>query len=239
MDVSISGSDGAAAYLAKDPGWREAWWWLLIPVAAAVGIWTIHELAPDFYAQYMLPEHTGYLERSHFLLPLAASIMCLRILWKHNLSGWPLLRLAVIVFAVTCLYIALEEESYGQHFFQWQTPEKWSAINRQNETNLHNTSYYFNQLPQVLLYTAILVGGIALPIGQALFGRIPVPILQILIPPAAILPVSLVAAGYKSLDRLENKGVEMMPKPSEVTETFFVMFILFFVIMLHRRTRSL
>lgn len=222
-----------------DPGWNEAWWWLLIPLATAVAILAIHEWAPEFYVAKLLPEHTGYLERSHFILPFTGFVLCLRILWKHNLSGEALLRAAVVVFGVACLYIALEEESYGQHLFQWETPEKWGAINRQDETNLHNTSYYFNQLPQVLLEFAIVIGGILLPIGQAILGRIPVPFLQFLTPPLAIVPVSVTAVGFKILDRMEKTGLEMMPKPSEVTETFFVMFILFYVIMLYRRTRLL
>ena len=224
---------------AADPRWGEAWWWLVIPIATAFAIWATHEWAPDFYDAKLLPEHTGYLERSHFILPFTAFVLCARMLWKHNLSAFTLLRSAVVVFAVACLYIALEEESYGQHLFEWDTPENWSTINRQDETNLHNTSYYFNQLPQVLLEIAIVVGGLLLPIGQAIFGKIPWSFLRILTPPLAIAPVAIAALGFKMLDRMEKTGLEMMPKPSEVTETFFVMFILFYVIMLYRRTRLL
>lgn len=36
--------------------------------------------------------------------------------------------------------MALEEISYGQHVFHWQTPEYFSSINLQGETNLHNLS---------------------------------------------------------------------------------------------------
>jgi hypothetical protein len=41
--------------------------------------------------------------------------------------------------------------SWGQHFFKWDTPSLFSEINDQNETNIHNTSNLFNQLPRNLL----------------------------------------------------------------------------------------
>ena len=49
------------------------------------------------------------------------------------------------------LYYFFEEISWGQHFFGWQTTEFFSKINTQNETNFHNTSSIFNELPRNLL----------------------------------------------------------------------------------------
>ncbi len=44
-----------------------------------------------------------------------------------------------LIGALGSLYIAGEEMSWGQHFFHWNTPEYWAEVNRQQETNLHNT----------------------------------------------------------------------------------------------------
>lgn len=225
-----------------DPGWNEAWWWLLIPSATAIAILAIHAFAPDFYMTRMLPEHTGYLERSHFILPFTGFVLALRILWKHNLTGKPLLRAAVVVFMLACLYIALEEESYGQHFFKWDSPEGWDQVNRQNETNLHNTSYFLNQFPQTLLQIAIVVGGVLLPVIRRFAGQLKPAILDFLTPPLAIVPVSILAILFKQIDRFQKDGVIdslVLTRPSEATETFFALFILFYVIMLYRRTRLL
>ena len=52
-----------------------------------------------------------------------------------------------------CLYIAGEEMSWGQHFFHWNTPEYWAEVNRQEETNLHNTYAIFEKTPRSILET--------------------------------------------------------------------------------------
>lgn len=44
----------------------------------------------------------------------------------------------VLMFCLGCAFIALEEISYGQHIFKWDTPPQFASINLQNETNLHN-----------------------------------------------------------------------------------------------------
>jgi hypothetical protein len=40
--------------------------------------------------------------------------------------------------------------SWGQHFFQWKTPEYWAIVDRQEETNLHNTHPAFEQWPRAI-----------------------------------------------------------------------------------------
>lgn len=61
------------------------------------------------------------------------------------------------------VYFAGEELSWGQHFIGWNTPADWSSLNDQNETNLHNTSFLFDQLPRIVLTIAILFGGAIAP----------------------------------------------------------------------------
>jgi len=224
-----------------DPGWGEAWWWLGFPVLVAISLFALHWYNPEYYVQEVLPEHRGWLEISHFVFPFTGLVLCLRMLWKHNVRSWPLLMAAIIVFALACFYIAGEEESWGQHAFRWTTPEAWERLNRQNETNLHNTSYYLNQLPQSLLQFAIVIGGIILPIVRWLVGSLKPPILAILTPANAILPTAIIAIAFKNLDRLQKHGFieQILPKPSEATETFFYMFICLYLIMLYRRTRML
>lgn len=227
---------------AADPNWNEAWWWMGIPIAIAVALFVVHTYWPEFYLERILPEHTGLLENSHFAFPFAGLVLCIRMFWKHNLSALPLLKIAVAIFAIACFYIAMEEESYGQHLFKWNSPEGWDQINRQNETNLHNTSYFLNQFPQTLLQIAIVVGGIILPIVRRFTGTLKPPILDFLTPPAAIMPVGIIAMLFKQLDRFQKDGViesVVLTRPSEAAETFFALFILFYLIMLYRRTRLL
>jgi hypothetical protein len=44
----------------------------------------------------------------------------------------------VLMFCLGCAFIALEEISFGQHIFNWESPKQIASINLQNETNLHN-----------------------------------------------------------------------------------------------------
>ena len=63
------------------------------------------------------------------------------------------------------------------------------------------------------------------------------PILDVLTPSLAIVPVSLMSVAFKTLDRLEHHPffADILIKPSEATETFFHMFIMFYTIMLYQR----
>jgi hypothetical protein len=49
------------------------------------------------------------------------------------------------------IYFFLEEISYGQHIFNWKSQTFFINWNHQDETNLHNISNLFNELPRSLL----------------------------------------------------------------------------------------
>jgi hypothetical protein len=44
----------------------------------------------------------------------------------------------MILFSLGCFFVAFEEISWGQHIFNWVTPDSFSKINLQKETNIHN-----------------------------------------------------------------------------------------------------
>ena len=49
------------------------------------------------------------------------------------------------------MYYFLEEISWGQHLFSWESPNFFVEFNNQKETNLHNISNLFNELPRTFL----------------------------------------------------------------------------------------
>ncbi len=57
----------------------------------------------------------------------------------------------LIFYFTGLLYYFFEEISWGQHFFQWDSPKFFLDFNNQNETNLHNMSNLFNELPRTFL----------------------------------------------------------------------------------------
>ncbi len=70
----------------------------------------------------------------------------------------------LLLWSLASIYFAGEEISWGQWFFQWDTPEYFSQMNDQGETNLHNISSWLDQKPRALVEFLIFFGGVVIPI---------------------------------------------------------------------------
>jgi hypothetical protein len=223
------------------PGRADAWWTTVLPIAILIAVVTIHYVAPDFYLAHVLPEGYGFLELSQFFLAGAAAVLCFHALGYEVAKGSRLLWILVLLFALAAFYIAGEEHSWGQHFFNWNTPSYWSEINRQQETNLHNTSAWFNQRPKLVFDTAMFVGGLLIPFIQQWTGYFRSPLLALLTPSLVIAPAALIALAFKVVDDLGKDvlGRGIYARPSEVVETFQYLYMLYYVITLRRRLRAL
>lgn len=224
------------------PSRSEAWWWLYLPLVLFAALLTISLVWPDFYRAYILPEGFGFLELGHFLIPFAAFILSLRLLLLPVVRESWLLWLFILIFGLGNLYIAGEEHSWGQHFFNWSTPAYWSELNRQAETNLHNFSHWFNHRPRLVLEIGIAIGGLLIPVIQSRAGLFPRPLLALLTPPVQLSVIAGVALVVKVINRLWKGGAvetELLIRPSEALETFIYLFLLYYVIVLGRRLRAL
>jgi len=223
------------------PGRPDAWWTAALPIAVLMLVVAIHFAAPDFYRAYVLPEGFGFLELTQFFLAGAASLLCFGALRFDVVKTSRLLWLAVLLFALAAFYIAGEEHSWGQHFFNWNTPAYWSEINRQQETNLHNTSAWFNQRPKLLFDNAMFVGGLLIPFIQQWTGPFRQPLLALLTPSLVIAPAAVIALAFKAVDDLGKDvlGTAIYTRPSEVVETFQYLYMLSYVIVLRRRLAAL
>mgnify|MGYP000302486617 CR=1 FL=1 len=226
---------------ASDPGWREAWWWFFLPTVLAISLIGIQAVSSKFYAAWILPEGLGFLEFSQFLIAVSGMLVALRLLFRPFVRSRRLVFVFLCIAALGCFYIAGEETSWGQQLFQWQTPEYWAEINRQQETNLHNTMQLFGKKPRALLELGILVGGLILPPLAVLYPAIRKNRWSLFIPPAAIVPVALGAALFKTTDVLLNvfQIPSLVPRPSEAIEIYLYSFLLFYMIMFTRRIGEL
>ena len=89
---------------------------------------------------------------------------CLKIL-KQSDSEFKRLRIWIRLLLVGLIYIFGEEMSWGQHFFGWGTPEWYSELNYQQETNIHNLhSSWFVFKPRLILEFTIIFTGIIRPL---------------------------------------------------------------------------
>ena len=136
--------------------------------------------------------------------------------------------------ALGCLYVLLEEISYGQHFFNWDTPEYWKRLNDQGETNFHNTSSWLDQKPRLLLEIGIIVGGIIIPV----FDRIRSISISVLhkfrpvLPDTSLFLTALLAILPRLYERIiDVAGIDngnLFVRTSEVQELYFYYFLLLY-----------
>jgi hypothetical protein len=224
-----------------DPGWSEAWWWLGIPLLVGAFAVGSYQLAPDWYMRYVLPEGYGLLEITHFFIPLFGLFIAASLLLMKFVRARPFVFTVALLAALSCLYIAGEEMSWGQHIFQWNTPEYWATVNRQEETNLHNTWAIFEKTPRSVLEIGIFLGGIVIPIAAVFHPWLRACRVSLFLPPWTLMPTALGMVIFKLIDRLQQGQLipTVLQRPSETIETYLYFFILAYLIVYARRIKQL
>ena len=228
---------GPCRPFSTDPHWNEAWWWLGLPAIALILLVLINRFDPSGYATWIIPEGYGVLEFSQFAIMLLALALAMRLLFRPFVRRRPLVLAVTIIGALSCLYIAGEEVSWGQHFFHWNTPDYWAAVNRQEETNLHNTYAVFEKWPRAALEIAVLIGGILIPIAACFFPSVRANRLSLFFPASALMPAAVVVMVIKIADLLCQKHFvgELLQRPSETIELNLYFFILAYLMIFDRR----
>ena len=60
-------------------------------------------------------------------------------------------KFVIYFYTIGLLYYFFEEISWGQHIFGWESIAFFKSYNNQGETNIHNISNIFNELPRSIL----------------------------------------------------------------------------------------
>ena len=220
-----------------DPVRLSSLWWLWLPIAAILAQLAVDNLFPPG-ARNLVNSEQGLVEFLHVVLPFAGMLVALRMLFMPEQRQHSWLWLWLALAAAGSFYIAGEEASWGQHYLQWATPESWQAVNDQGETNLHNTSSWFDQKPRTLLEIGIVIGGILIPLAALKRPAIRRLRLAIIFPPFICLPSAVLAEAARATERLLpllSPGTLVFSRASEVQETYFYFFILLYLIVLRRR----
>ena len=207
---------------------------LWLPLGLAVALALLGRLAPAWYATWMNEEQGG-VELLQWLVLLACVLVAARLLARAEARRHPALFAWLALTALACFYVAGEEVSWGQHLLQWNTPEYWRAVNDQEETNLHNTSSWFDQKPRALLELGVIFGGLVAPLLRRLRPGLFRGLVDLLAPTAATLPIAAVAEFAGLAKRL---NLEVFFRPSEIQELYFYLFALAYLLVLGRRLRA-
>lgn len=194
------------------------------------------ERLPAFHSEQ------GPHESFQALFMLMAVFVGCRLLYTLTLSrkkekGGALVWWWILIAVLGSVYVAGEEISWGQHFLNWETPEYWAAVNDQNETNLHNTSSWFDQKPRALLFVGIVVGGILIPGFRRWKPSLLPTRFSLLYPSSKLLPVALGGFLIYVAEYAYHKttGHRLFTRASEVQELYMYLFVLLYFVDFGRR----
>ena len=70
---------------------------------------------------------------------------------KNVYSENKLINYFLIIKIIAIIYYLGEEISWGQHYFKWSSSDWFVSNNNQKETNIHNITNLFDQLPRTLV----------------------------------------------------------------------------------------
>jgi hypothetical protein len=97
---------------------------------------------------YNFWNESGFIENLQVSFLIVAIFFLIKTSYK---SKKKLTQIFLAFKSIALIYYLGEEISWGQHFFSFVTPELLIDINHQKETNLHNISNIFDQLPRTLV----------------------------------------------------------------------------------------
>lgn len=204
-------------------------WWLWVPLLFMAVQIVMEYCLPDPVLSAALSEWGPHETLQFAVITLAFLVAIdsvLRVEWRTQklLGCW------LALASVCCLYVSGEELSWGQHVFEWHTSEFWSGVNDQGETNLHNTSSWFDQKPRLLLLIGIVVGGLIVPfLNRFRPGYVP-DRFRALYPASALWVIALLVVAPQLVEKLgETMGYATFARVSEVQELYMFYFVLLYL----------
>ena len=225
--------------MAKNEYELKSWLWLWLPVVLFILIFG-SALISEYVHDTFFAGELGFIELATPLMLVPAIISGFVIfinrekLVTQQLGHW------ILLVTLACIYIAGEEISWGQQLVGWGTPEWVNEVNDQRETNLHNTSSWFDQKPRVLLEIFVLVGGIFLPIKRKLQGiNLPRDSWQYwLYPTMVCLPAAILAIFSRMPERMNLFDMSeyiVDIRTSEIQELYFAIFLMIYLLSIRKK----
>lgn len=169
------------------------------------------------------------------------AVASMRLCWRTNqtiLMRW------LFIFLIGCIYFLGEEASWGQHIFEWETPESWAEKNNQNETNLHNTDGILGSLLDQVPRNALTLGALLLGFCYPLWRKWKAvefsssDLWYWLLPTSACIAVGLLAPLASLPRRVANENWPIFDLAyGEIKELMLAQFILLYIWSLFARLR--
>lgn len=211
-------------------------WWLYAPLLLMALQISIRLFLPE-QIRVNIDSEAGPQETLQFLVLIAGFLIALAALARIDWKTQKYLGLWLALSALCCFYVAGEEISWGQWLFHWTTPEYWTQVNDQNETNLHNTSSWLDQKPRLLLQLGILTGGIIIPLLRRFKPAWLPARFTIIYPPSFLFVTAFLALCVNISDRFDSAidSIDLFTRASEVEELFMFWFVMVYLLVMRRR----
>jgi hypothetical protein len=210
--------------------------WLILPV-----LYIVIQVCMEIFLsnEALQPMHTegGAIEIMQFMIMLPATITAAWLAFKVKDK---FLKLWLLAAALGCFYITGEEVSWGQWIYGWTTPDFWSGVNDQNETNLHNTTAWLDQKPRALLFIGIVFSGIIVPILRRVRPEWIPSRFGVLLPSDALFVTSLGVLLPYLVQEISDVffDTNLFLRVSEVQEVYIYYFLLLYLLDFHKRVFS-
>lgn len=223
------------------------WLWLWFPPAMLLALIFATPFGSDAIGAITRNDHdpagTGIAEHATVLVLLPGIAAGLAVFHSRARLPDPRIGWWALMWALACLYFAGEETSWGQHYFGWQTPDLFQAINRQKETNIHNISSWLDRKPRVLVELWIMVAGLAMPLWRRIRGRVLDPATRaywilpgfVGVPAAALF---LLFRAHKWVHDSSGQGIIDWLSESEVREYYVALFLSLYLLSIWQRQRG-
>ena len=178
---------------------------------------------PEFKSYLRTISEGSIVEWSSFLILIASSLLLFKAArrWRNAVSRWLLFAASFGAFV-----IGMEEMSWGQMIFNWETPELFNDYNIQHETGLHNLWFIHYQTWTIaaifMSITFILstIGGLARLVGTVKSRSTA----DILLPLGCTASYFLAAAIIYWCTVMEKSGIDLAvfhTREQEIGELFF------------------
>lgn len=223
------------------------WLWLWFPLASIAVVFGVRLLLGEYtYTQRMGTEQ-GVVENATVVVLILAIVAGVLAFRRRRSLPSPWLGRWLLLLTAGCVYFAVEELSWGQSLFGWQTPELFNAINDQQETNIHNISSWFDQKPRIILELGTLICAVIYPLWALRTGFAPDPgrgdWRYWFWPTLVCFPAAVLAVTIKLPKRFHRLFDWPRPPPldirlSEVQEYFFAVVLLLYLWSFYVRLRQ-
>lgn len=226
--------------MTRDEHELKIWLWLWLPVVLFVFIFG-SAIISNYVHETFFAGELGVIELATPVMLVPAIFGGIIIFINREKLVTKQLGYWILLVTLACIYIAGEEISWGQQLVGWGTPEWVKEVNDQHETNLHNTSSWFDQKPRLLLEMFVFVGGIFLPLKRKLQDiKLPRDSWQYwLYPTVVCLPVSILAILSRAPERIKTlfdmSGTVIDVRYSEVQELYLAIFLMIYLLSIKKR----